>query len=410
MYSVLFDLLLCIYNLGSPKRVLHSLKSAFAKNRPCASQCLLQNCCEDDLLCTRASPSPLQLLSSGFGIHPSSLNKSNASDGSFKLPRYISGPDVYTVKIFQYFWILEEVEQHHTLHLLVKVAVRIELLSGISYGPHVFNAATNATSGQTENVSPGLSTLPAFGRKYDVNSVANEPLLLSKDVNVSDSSILGYPRAPAFGVPSNSHVGTPRFDSYSFGQPAVYMSGSKGNESTTPLLKSSGFGKSAFGINQKGSRTTSYIASPEIDSIRPGGANIQSICGMQTYQDKSHDVLRFEDYQLGDKGTLASNAATNATSGQTQNISPGSSTLQTFGKKYDVNSVANEPLMWSRDANVSGSSIFGSLKPTSFGVSSNSHFGTPRFDSYSFGQAAVSMSGSKGLLYCPFSHVLEQMI
>ncbi|XP_055803911.1 DNA mismatch repair protein MLH3-like isoform X2 [Solanum dulcamara] len=50
---------------------------------------------EDDLFCTSASPSPLLLLSCGFGIHLSSLNKLNASDGSFKL----SGPDVYTVKI-----------------------------------------------------------------------------------------------------------------------------------------------------------------------------------------------------------------------------------------------------------------------------------------------------------------------
>uniref|UniRef100_M0ZXR5 Uncharacterized protein n=1 Tax=Solanum tuberosum TaxID=4113 RepID=M0ZXR5_SOLTU len=100
----------------------------------------------------------------------------------------------------------------------------------------------------------------------------------------------------------------------------------------------------------------------------------------------------------------------NATSGQTQIIFPGSSTSQTFGKKYDVNSVANEPLFWSRDANASGFSAFGSLQATSFGVSSNSHFGTPSFNSYSFGQPAISMSGIKGLLYCPFSHVLEQII
>ncbi|XP_055806245.1 uncharacterized protein LOC129874894 isoform X1 [Solanum dulcamara] len=173
-----------------------------------------------------------------------------------------------------------------------------------------------------------------------------------------------------------------------------YQLGAKGNESTTLLLKSSGFGKSAFGINHEGSRTTSYIATPEIDSTRPGGANIQSICGMQTYQDKSHDELRFEDYQLGDKGTLAFNAAMNATSSRTQSISPGSSTLQTFGKKYDVNSVAKESLM--RDANVSDSSILGYPRAPAFGVPSNSHSATPRFDSYSFGQPAVSISGSKG--------------
>ncbi|KAL3378424.1 hypothetical protein AABB24_004377 [Solanum stoloniferum] len=250
----------------------------------------------------------------------------------------------------------------------------------------------NATSGQTQNVSMGSSTLPTFGKKYDFNSVANEPLVWSRDVNVSDSSILGYPRGPAFGVSSNSPYGTPRLDSYSFGQPAVSMSGSKGKEST-PFFKSSGFGKSTFGINQKGSRTASYTATPDNDIT---GTRIQSICGMPTYKDKSQEELRFEDYQLGDTGTLAFNAATNAISGLSQNIYPGSSTSQTFGKKYDVNSVANEPLLWPRDSNVADFCAFGPLKASSFGVSSNSHFGIPSFNSYSFGQPAVSMSGIKG--------------
>ncbi|KAG5625551.1 hypothetical protein H5410_010769 [Solanum commersonii] len=157
-------------------------------------------------------------------------------------------------------------------------------------GPLDFNAATNATSGQTQTVSMGSSTLPTFGKKYDFISVANERLVWSRDVNVSDSSILGYPRARAFVVSSNSHFGTPRLDSYSFGQPAE-------KKVQHPLLKSSGFGKSAFSISLKGSRTTSYIATPEIDCTRPGGGEIQSICGMQ----KSQEELRFEDYQLGQK-------------------------------------------------------------------------------------------------------------
>ncbi|PHU17415.1 hypothetical protein BC332_13110 [Capsicum chinense] len=151
-----------------------------------------------------------------------------------------------------------------------------------------FNAATNATFGQTENISLGLFTVPTFGKKNDVNSAAYEPLLWSRDANVSDSSIFGGLKAPIFGVSSNSHFGIPRSDSCSFGQTAVSMSGSKGKESTIPLFQSSSFGKTTFGINQKGSRT-SYIATPEKDSTRPGGEKIQSICGMQTYKDKSHE-------------------------------------------------------------------------------------------------------------------------
>ncbi|KAG5626227.1 hypothetical protein H5410_011445 [Solanum commersonii] len=56
-------------------------------------------CSEDDLLCTRASPSLLPLLSSGFGIPLSSLNNLFSEDGSFLLSGYILGPDVYTVKV-----------------------------------------------------------------------------------------------------------------------------------------------------------------------------------------------------------------------------------------------------------------------------------------------------------------------
>lgn len=55
-----------------------------------------------------------------------------------------------------------------------------------------------------------------------------------------------------------------------------------GKESTTPLLKSLGFGKSAFGITRKGSRT----ATPKEDNTRPGGENFQSICGLETCKDK----------------------------------------------------------------------------------------------------------------------------
>ncbi|KAH0783310.1 hypothetical protein KY290_002908 [Solanum tuberosum] len=111
--------------------------------------------------------------------------------------------------------------------------------------PLAFNAATNATSGQTQNVSMDSSTLPTFGKKYDFDSVANESLVWSRDVNVSDySSILGYPRAPAFGVSSNSHFGTPKL----------------------------------------------------------ALANQQHPCqGAKTCQDKIREEWRFEDYQLGDK-------------------------------------------------------------------------------------------------------------
>ncbi|XP_055804839.1 nuclear pore complex protein NUP98B-like isoform X2 [Solanum dulcamara] len=156
-----------------------------------------------------------------------------------------------------------------------------------SKGTLAFNATMNATSGQTQNVSSSSSTLSTFGKRYDVNSVANEPLVWSRDVNASDSSILGYPRAPEFGISSNSHFGTSRSDSYSFGQPAkkkVHHLFSRALVLETQHL-------------------ASYIATPE-NYIPGSGGKIQSICGMQTYKDKSQEELRFEDYQLGDKVTF----------------------------------------------------------------------------------------------------------
>ncbi|XP_006339940.1 nuclear pore complex protein NUP98A-like [Solanum tuberosum] len=78
--------------------------------------------------------------------------------------------------------------------------------------------------------------------------------------------------------------------------------GGRSEDMLSCILQSSSYGKSAFGINQKGSRIASYIATPDIDNIFLDGGGIQSICGMQTYQHKSQEELRFEDYQLGDKG------------------------------------------------------------------------------------------------------------
>nr|XP_025885414.1 nuclear pore complex protein NUP98A-like isoform X2 [Solanum lycopersicum] len=166
-------------------------------------------------------------------------------------------------------------------------------------GTLAFNTTTNAISGLLQNIYRGSSTSQTFGKKYDINRVANEPLLWPGDSNVTDFCAFGPLKAPSFGVSSNSHFGTPSFSSYSFGQPAISMSGIKGKEST--LLQNSGFGKSVVGNNQKGSRIASYIATPDIDNIFLDGGGIQSICGMQSYQHKSQEELRFEDYQLGDK-------------------------------------------------------------------------------------------------------------
>ncbi|XP_016560367.1 DNA mismatch repair protein MLH3 isoform X1 [Capsicum annuum] len=120
---------------SNPKRVLHSLKESLlriALVHPSVSFKIIDIESEDDLLWTHASPSPLPLLSSGFGIHLSSLNKLNASAGSFKLSGYISGPDVYTVKVLQYFYINSRFVSKGPIHkLLNNLAMSFDSASDI---------------------------------------------------------------------------------------------------------------------------------------------------------------------------------------------------------------------------------------------------------------------------------------
>lgn len=53
-----------------------------------------------------------------------------------------------------------------------------------------------------------------------------------------------------------------------------------------------------------GSRVTPYAQTPETDgtSGAQAGGKLESISAMPAYKEKSHEELRWEDYQAGDKG------------------------------------------------------------------------------------------------------------
>jgi hypothetical protein len=60
---------------------------------------------------------------------------------------------------------------------------------------------------------------------------------------------------------------------------------------------------------QPGSRVAPYAATPDLDSpvaftFVPQVQKFMSISAMPAYKKKSHEELRMEDYQAGDKGTL----------------------------------------------------------------------------------------------------------
>ena len=75
------------------------------------------------------------------------------------------------------------------------------------------------------------------------------------------------------------------------------MSWHAGAPATTPTLGSPGFGQSAFGAQCTGSRVAAYAATTETEST----GKLESISAMPVYKEKSHEELRWEDYQSGDK-------------------------------------------------------------------------------------------------------------
>lgn len=81
-----------------------------------------------------------------------------------------------------------------------------------------------------------------------------------------------------------------------------------GAQTTTPTFGSSpGFGQqTGFGAQGGGSRLTPFTSTPEEGASSTAGqtAKLESISAMPAYKDKSHEELRWEDYQRGDKGSL----------------------------------------------------------------------------------------------------------
>lgn len=77
-----------------------------------------------------------------------------------------------------------------------------------------------------------------------------------------------------------------------------------GAQSTTPTLGNTAFGQSTYGGQRGGSRVTPYTGTSDTDggSGTNAMAKLESISAMPVYKEKSHEELRWEDYQLGDKG------------------------------------------------------------------------------------------------------------
>ncbi|KAI3977593.1 hypothetical protein MKX01_000506 [Papaver californicum] len=130
------------------------------------------------------------------------------------------------------------------------------------------------------------------------------------------TTALGTSTASSFGAQpatstafsqTNSGFGSSPFGSTSsaFGT----QSSSFGTQTTTPSTFGfpSTFGQPGFNSGQQqrgGSRLVAYIPTTFEESVAQGTAKfkLQSISTMPVYENKSHEELKWDDYQLGDKG------------------------------------------------------------------------------------------------------------
>ncbi|CAK9167471.1 unnamed protein product [Ilex paraguariensis] len=198
-----------------------------------------------------------------------------------------------------------------------------------------FGGTSAPAFGATNTPAFGSTATPAFGATSTTFSESSSPVFGSSTpaFGASSTSVFGSSSTPAFGASSTPAFGasttsafgglsTPSFSFGStpaFGQstsafgsspfgtttsPFGAQSAPFGAQATTPTYGSSGFGQSAFGGHRGGSRVAPYTPTPELDSgtgTQPAG-KLESIAAMPVYKDKSHEELRWEDYQLGDKG------------------------------------------------------------------------------------------------------------
>ncbi|KAM4122981.1 hypothetical protein ACB094_01G124900 [Castanea mollissima] len=158
-----------------------------------------------------------------------------------------------------------------------------------------FGASSTPAFGASSAPAFGASTTPAFGQSSSAFGAASTPAF-----GASTSPSFSFGSTPAFGQSSSAFGSSPFGSTTPFGA----QSSPFGAQSTTPAFGGTGIGQSPFGSQRGGSRVAAYTPTTEADSGTgaQAGGKLESISAMPVYKDKSHEELRWEDYQLGDKG------------------------------------------------------------------------------------------------------------
>ncbi|CAL5329947.1 unnamed protein product [Camellia sinensis] len=201
--------------------------------------------------------------------------------------------------------------------------------------PPAFGAASTSTFAVASTPTFGSSSTSIFGSTGTAFAVSSAPAFgfgtraafgASNTSGTLNTSILGASNTSAFGASSSPAFGTSSTTGFGFGTTPTYgqstsASGSSsifeatpslfgtqssyfGAQTTMPTFGTTSFGPSAFGGQRGGSRVAAYTATAEVDggSRTQPAVKLQSLLAMTVYKDKSHEELRLEDYQLGDKG------------------------------------------------------------------------------------------------------------
>ncbi|KAI3950350.1 hypothetical protein MKW92_042852 [Papaver armeniacum] len=167
-------------------------------------------------------------------------------------------------------------------------------------GTSIFGQKPASTFGVNANTPAfGTPTTPGFGTQQTAPAFG-----------IGLGGGFGQPNSAPFGAQTFNSGTSPGFgNNLSSSTPAPFgsQSSSLSMQTTTP----STFGTPGFGQQQKsgGSRVVAYTPTV-LDDILPNTTptattskgKFQSISFMPVYAQKSHEELRWEDYQLGDKG------------------------------------------------------------------------------------------------------------
>ncbi|XP_023512469.1 nuclear pore complex protein NUP98A-like [Cucurbita pepo subsp. pepo] len=301
-----------------------------------------------------------------------------------------------------------------------------------------FGAASTPAFGATSTPAFGSTSTPAFGSTGNAFGSISTPVFGSGGgfgasstpaFGASSTPAFGASSAPAFGASSAPAFGASSTPSFSFGStPAFGQSTSAFGSSTfgtntspfgaqtspfgaqsTSAFGTSGFGQAGFGGQRGGSRVAAYTPTTEPDAgsgSSQAAGKLESISAMPVYKDKSHEELRWEDYQSGDKGgpLPAGQSASSGVGFGVSNAQPNPLASSTFNQSSSPNPFSTATSTNPFAPKSSGFGAFGPSTTFSFNSSafapsssSNPFASTTAASTSSFLPSTTSQFGSSSL-------------